>query len=522
MTIRQEIQKTELHRRGVRQHHARGLQRRTASSDQPLFQRPKSALVLSLLPLLLLGCTVGPDYVAPDFEAPEAFAEAPDSPVVDASAAASWWSQFEDPRLESLIADAIANNRDLAASLERVRQSRAQLRIAESAGLPQAGASASALRQRSSENSPQAQMFSALGVQPDPHHNLFSSGLDLSWEIDLFGNVSRAEEAALARYQASEYTHHGATLLVASEVADAYLAMRGLMAQRRVQEETVRTQRETLELVNQRYQAGIDSELAQLQAQAQFEGSQATLPRLEAGIRAQAYRLAILLGRTPDESKAWMEDSSSALDDIASPELPSLLPGAVLQQRPDVAVAERRLAASVAVEGVATAAFYPRIRFGAGGALISADEEEAWDLASRSWSFGPSLSLPLFQGGRLRAQLAAARDGSAAALAEWEQTVLRALGETETAYVNVREERATRIQLEAAVASNRAATERARALYQNGLTDFIAVLDAERRLSEVESALAQSRTQELRNTVTLYRALGGGWQSLRGELADLR
>lgn len=467
--------------------------------------------------LILSGCAMGPDYSQPQLAKPTALVSQPEAAsTVDIT---RWWEAFGDPTLNRLIDEAVAQNNDIRVALARVQQSRAAVRSSRSQRMPNVNAGGSATRQRVSENSPNSEPILAFGGEDALVQNLYTLSTDLSWELDLFGRTERLVEAAKANTEAAENARRGVVLTVLSEVADAYFGLRGFQQQIIVQETTIRLQEETLDFVKVRLETGLESELAVLQAQGQLEASRSVLPLLEAGARINTYRLATLLGRSPEEALR-IEAAAGELLETQAGLFPAAVPADILRRRPDVAAAERELAAATALEAAAVADFFPRLQLTGGIGLQSSETGSTLDGASRFWQFGPGLQLPIFQGGRLRAQLDSAEAATDLALAQYEQSVLRALEEAESAYTQAYQSHRSRELLEAAADATQRAAERARSLYEEGLANFLTVLDAEQRQAEVDLRLAERRTSAAQQLVQLYRALGGGWERFEARFAQ--
>jgi NodT family efflux transporter outer membrane factor (OMF) lipoprotein len=450
----------------------------------------------------LCGCAaVGPNYRPPAADVAPAFRALSAAPPAVASAA-PWWTGFHDPGLDAVVERALAQNLDLAAASARVTQARAAARGAGAALAPIGAIQADAGRERQSLVGTNAQ---AAAYQRDV--DLFEGGVGASWEIDLFGGLRRTAEAARADLGAAQAGLLGARLMVAAETADAYLQLRGYQARIALAERRIADDAKIVELVQLQFDAGHAPRLQLDQAQAVLAQAQAAAPLLRAGAEAQLNRLAVLTGRAPESERADLEAPRPV---PTPPALPSgVTPGDLLRARPDVAAAERRLAAANARIGAAVADYYPKVSVQGllelssltTGKLFSADALQGQGQVALRWR--------LFDFGRVDAEVAAAKGAQAEALATWRLSVLTACEDVENATA-LQTRRAEQL---AALRKASAALERARdaaqAGYERGAVSFLDVIDAERQLLETEDAAADAETQRARAAVALRRALGG-------------
>ncbi|MEM8962691.1 MAG: efflux transporter outer membrane subunit, partial [Acidobacteriota bacterium] len=426
--------------------------------------------VVVLVSLLsLLGCTVGPDYVRPvpdqlvtaaDY-ASTAYgneAESENETVVEVELGpppdAAWWQAVGDPTLVELIDEAVRHNLDLEAARARVRQARAARRAVAADKAPQIGGSASAERARAGVSTPEGAIASAGFAELT--QNRYDTFLSASWELDVFGGVQHATEAADARLDLAIEGVNGVVLGLIAEVARNYIDLRGNQRRLALAEENVALQTETARRVADLHRVGLGSKLDADRAQAQLAGTRARLAPLRASIRATTHRLAVLTGQPPH---ALLDRLSSTAPLAEPPDWVEVgVPTDLVRRRPDLRVAERRLAASTAEIGVATANLYPRFFLSGAGGLTTTEASDVLDVVNRTWRLGPSISWPIFQGGRLRAGVLAAEAERDAGWAEFRQAVLVAIEEVETALVGyVEEERRRRSLTEAAAASAEAA-----------------------------------------------------------------
>ena len=471
------------------------------------------SVAMGLAPFVLAGCAVGPDYrepdVAPDAEwVPQdtALAVTPGADIDD-----RWWRVFDDDALNGYIDLAVRENHDVRIAEARVRQARALRGIAGAALLPQVDASADAVRFRLSENSPQAGSQLAGGGLIDQVDNLYQAGFDASWEIDVFGGNRRAVQSARAGEEAANERRRDVLLSVLAEVARNYTEIRGNQRRLAVTERNVELQEQTTELVEKKFRVGLSRELDVVRARAQTEATRALIPSLRAEIRAGAYRMAVLTGQPPGELLRELVDTDVELeapDDVALG-----LRSEQLLRRPDVRAAERDLAQATADVGVAVADLYPRFFAVGSGGWESGQTDNLFGDGSKTWQIGPAIRWPVFQGGRIRANIRLQNAEADEAAARFEQTVLRALEDVEASLVRYGEERYTFESLQDATDASTRAVELASKLYEKGLSDFLTVLDAERRLVEIEDQKVQSETRVLVRLVALYKSLGGGWES---------
>lgn len=471
----------------------------------------RTALRAAAAAALLLGpaaCAVGPDYEPPRPELPESWGardEAPEGAAGRARAQAAdlaeWWTAFGDPALASLARRALEGSLDLRESAARVREARALRGVAQGGLLPEVSGRAGYERLRWSERG----LFPTDGEDFD----FYQTGFDASWEIDVFGGRRREREAADADLGAALEALRDVRVSLVAEVARNYVELRALQARLEVARRTLEAQRRTAELVRARVEAGRAAELDGVRARGQAEATEAILPELEAAARRAIHRLGVLLGREPGALVA--ELSAPAPVPAPPPEIPIGLPADLLRRRPDIRRAERELAAATARVGVATADLYPRFFLAGSFGVESLESSDLLTAAARAWSFGPSIRWPLFQGGRIRANVEAHDARREQAEIRFERAVLGALRDVEDALVTLGREQARRAALARAADSRRRAVELAGRQYAEGLADFLSVLDAERALYETEDLLVRSQEAAAAAAIALYKAVGGGW-----------
>jgi len=417
----------------------------------------------------------------------------------------AWWGVFGDGVLEGLIADALANNRDLVVAEARVAEAVARRRAAAGEWWPQLGATGFAGRSQPSERS-RSGVFTGAEATND-----FFGTLTARWEIDVFGRIRQGVRAAQAQAEAEEEHRRDVLVLLLAEVASTYLDLRGLQAEQAVILENIRSQDETAALTRVRRDAGVDNSLAVAQAEGQLAATKATLPPVVQRIREALHRLATLTGQPP---ATYLKSLSKVAPLPKGPgRVPAGLPSALLNRRPDVRRAERVVAASAAQVGQARAARLPTFSL---TAQTGQQSEEVGDLVERKanlWSFGATLSLPLFTGGTLKENVRAAEAALTQARAGYEQTMLLALEEVETALVRLAESQKTLVALREAEIQARTTLTLSTDLYKNGAGSFLNVLEAQRSklIAQGQSVVAETRVAL--SLVGIYKALGGGWDT---------
>lgn len=455
---------------------------------------PNIAALATLL--LVSACTVGPDYKAPQLDLPSSWQDEGSAPP-DPAALAAWWSQLDDPTLDALIATAERDNLDLKMALARLDAYRAALGIASGERLPQVGATASAGRQGTSENS-----FNQ-GVTT----NTFELGASLSWEVDLFGRLRRSVEAARADLEAnSEMVTDLKTSLYAN-VAASYFEIRTLQERLRVLEDNLNTQEEGLKLAEARLKHGLGSQLEVAQARSLLEANRAQRPALKAALAQVQGALTVLLGQTPQELQL---DDAGILPEVP-PRIALGVPADLLRQRADIRQAERMLAAQIARVGVAEAERYPNFSLTAVLGQQAFEAGDLFDSASTFWGLGASLTQSIFNGSRLRNRVRMEDARAREALHNYEQTVLRALEEVHTGARVYQQQQQQLVHLDKALDAARKSLDAARNLYKEGLVDFQNVLDAQRQQLAIEDQRVAVRGTHAVALTSLYRALGGGW-----------
>ncbi|MBL8761923.1 MAG: efflux transporter outer membrane subunit [Phycisphaerae bacterium] len=478
----------------------------------PWRSRRHAALALGLMSLLAsVGCKVTNDYAPPQTRPPESFRTlAVDSPVTSAlrnspAALDSWWKTFNDPLLDSLIERAVASNLDLKLAEARIREARAQRRFIKADESPRLDAAGAYTRSRNSENT-----VGSFGS--DESYDLFQAGFDASWELDIFGRVSRGVEAADADLAASVEARSAVLVSLLAEMALNYVEHRSLQISLDIAQKAVTAQESTLSLTESRFSAGLIGELDVARAKAQLETRRSQVPPIKIAMARSAHRLATLLGKPAGSLDEELKTATPL--PVIPPDIAVGVPADMLRRRPDVRRAERQLAAATARVGVATTDLYPRFSLNGTLGAQSSQFADLFDINSRYWSLGPSVTWPVFDAGRVRANIAVQDARVEQSLTQYEQVVLASYEESENAMVGFLREQARRASLAASVEANRRALALAEQLYSSGLADFLNVLDAQRSLFVAEEALTQSEQAVVSNLISIYKSLGGGWESL--------
>jgi multidrug efflux system outer membrane protein len=452
-------------------------------------------LVAGSVLMILAGCATRP-YHAPETK-PAALANAHAEDYVAQPYDPRWWRQFDDPVLDQLVTKAVGSNLDIQMAVARVRQARAVFDDVALDRFPVAGVGVSV--DRRSQALP--------GVSDEPvTTSTYRAGFDAFWEIDVFGRIRSATQAAAASAAGLSATLEDVRVSVAAEVARNYFELRGLQQQLAVAERSLANQRETLRLTTVRRDAGFGEELDVASAAARVAAIEASIPPLQSAAAARVHRLAVLEGLRPEEPGVDLAPRPYA--PIAKA-LPLGDPGQLLQRRADIRAAERRVAAASAREGIARADLFPRVTISGILGLLAGRGNLFGSADSRAWAVTPALSWIGTDLGSARARVRGAAAGTEEALAEYDQTVLRALEETENALVGYRSEQARLVKLADQARESTRAAGIARARYREGVADFLSLLDAERTQLQAEDAVAQAEAGVYTAVVAVYKAFGG-------------
>ena len=449
---------------------------------------------------LLTGCAVGPDYQAPTTPEPNAFSEGR-TMVAGGTDQQRFWQGFDDPLLARLIDDALAANLSLEGAVARYERAAALLYGAERDQWPSVTASASAAEQylANIEQSPP-------GVGPERVQR-YQAGVAASWELDLFGRLRRATEAQRAELEAAGADLGAVQVAIAGQLASSYFELRGLQEQYQVALQSVALQQQSLDIVEARVEAGRGTEFDQVRARAQLERTRAEVPTLQAGIRGAMHRISVLTGQPP---MALVETLSplGALPETL-PTIPVDSPGEVLRRRPDIAAAERRLAASTARIGVATADLFPRFTLSGLIGSVAGDTSDLFTGPAETRRVALGIDWTFLDHDRVKSRIEAAGADSRAALASYQQTVLEALEEAETRLVRYQRAQQREERLEQAMNNAEHAVELARARYEEGVIGYFEVLTAEQEFTATRDAAVRSRTAVTLAMVDVYRSLVG-------------
>jgi NodT family efflux transporter outer membrane factor (OMF) lipoprotein len=481
----------------------------------------------------LSGCTLGPNFTPPDWASPASWFAGPKETVKPARSVpvaepidAGWWTLFGDPVLTGLEQRVAGENLDVKTAAIRLAESRAELGVARASLFPTLGGNASYTRQQPSNNGLFAVVPSAAGATGASGasgastggvqggglqaFDLYQGGFDASWEVDLWGGVRRSVEAATATAESAKEAERSALLSSLAEVARDYIQLRGTQAQLAIARENVHTAQQSLNLTQQRAAGGVTTDLDVANASAQLRTTLAEIPRLEQQEAQGINALSLLLGQPPNALRADLATAKPVPP--VPPRVPVGLPSELARRRPDIRQAEAQLHAATADIGVAEANFYPSLSLTGSFGLQSLQFKNAFNLNSKQYAIGPGLTIPIFEGGQLRSTLELRKAQQQEAAVAFQKTVLQAWHDVDNALTAYQAEQTRRDQLVQAVAENRRALGLAQSRYQQGVADFLTVLDAERSLLQTQQQLAESTTTVSSNLVALYKALGGGWE----------
>jgi len=464
-------------------------------------------IIIPLLAILLQGCMVGPDYVKPETEMPDAWNNDLAKGLKNGQAdIQKWWEVFNNPALDALIQRATENNHDLQKAVAKIEESRALRALVAGQYLPDIDSTGSYSRARVSEN----------GLIPTANPdqtNLHSAGGSAAWEIDLFGRINRSVESADATYQATIEDYRDVLVSLYAEVATNYIDLRSIQARLHYAQQNVALQKKTVKLTKDRLEAELVPQLDVTQAQLNLANTESTIPTLIILENKALNRLATLVGVHPGTLDKELSKTSEIPK--APRELIIGIPAELLRQRPDIRKAERQLAAQTAQIGVATAALYPSFSLSGTFVLEATELSDLSSWGSRKYGFGPSFSWNIFDGNRVQSNIKVQEAKTQQLLAAYKQAVLKGLEEVENAMISyVRElDRKEALQRAATAADKSAQLVEIR--YVNNLSDFQNVLDMQRSLSTQQDKLADSQGAVVKNLISLYKALGGGLERQR-------
>jgi multidrug efflux system outer membrane protein len=476
----------------------------------------------------LAGCTMGPDFTRPETRPPGAWpaivavpADVPSKPVARAYDGRRWWSVFHDPVLDGLVEEALRQNLDLQTAALRIEEARAQRGSAAAAGRPAVSGMGLGGRQHASENGftstlaggaaqPGSSPGAAPAPGPSPDSDLFQVGFDATWELDLWGKARRGVEAADANIVSAEQARGNAMISLTAEVARTYLSLRGAQRRRAIALADVEDQRALLRLAGSRARNGFAAQADAVQQQAQLSNAEAQLAPIDQDVAQAMNRLALLLGLPPGALTERMGPAPQA-GVALPPEVPVGLPGDLLRRRPDILKSEADLHAATAKVGQAQAQLFPSITLGGVAGLQSVHADSLADWASRFWIGGAQVSIPIFEGGKLKAQIRTADVQMKEAALAWRGTVLSAYHDADNALVAYADEQRHASALARALADARRSDALMRSRYRSGFVSMIDVLQAQRSTHQAEQQSLQSNVTASTDLVALYKALGGDW-----------
>jgi outer membrane protein, multidrug efflux system len=451
--------------------------------------------------IVAAGCAVGPNYHRPTVQTPASFRDAKGDQPVDAQTASyadlPWWQVFQDPQLQELMRTALKQNYDLRIATERINSARAELAVTRSSLFPQVSGNGDFTGGK--EHTFQT------------NYNFLTLTADATFQLDLFGKLRRETEAARAQLLATEDAKQTVTLTLVSDLASDYFSLLQLDLALKITHDTVATQQDSVKLTNLRLTHGVATKLDVLQAQQTLDTANAQIPDLERQIAQEEDAISILLGDYPHGIVRGL----SLVDQNLPPEIPPGLPSSLIERRPDIREAEQNLVAANAEIGVAKAQFFPQISLtGSGGGSFGRSSAFSSLMSSQIgiWSYGASVSQPIFTGGALTGNLRLAKSQDRQALLSYQQTIQRAFGDVSDALIGYQKLHEVRLRDQDTVADLQESVRLSNLRYSGGTTTYLEVLDGQRALFSAELELAQARGAEYQALVQLYRALGGGWQ----------
>lgn len=472
--------------------------------------RATSAAGLALLCAILAACAAGPDYHEPEMATPDQFVAVEGAQFSSADLEQEFWKSFHDDTLNGLIEDALTANHDIRIAFSRLREARAIRGEARLDVAPTVTASGSHVESRSSER-----QLPFPNVDRDQDY--YEASFDAFWELDFFGRVRRNLEAQSAQVQAAEAGFYNTQVSVTAETARNYFELRGFQHRLEVAQRNAQNQEESVHITAARLDAGRGTQLDVSRAKAQLSATLATIPDLEAAVNRSILRLGVLTGRSPDALLAQLSVPK------AQPALPETFaigtPEALLRRRPDIRIAERDLAAATARIGIAVGDLFPRISFVGRWGFDAISSGDLGDTGSETYAFGPSIQWAAFDLGRVHQRIRQREAATDGALARYQQTVLRALEETDASLTDYAKARIKQQHLQASANSSTEAATLARARFESGVADFLTVLDAERTMLAAEDQLARSETQTATALLAMYKSLGGGFRPLDARAA---
>jgi multidrug efflux system outer membrane protein len=462
---------------------------------------------LILMMLLLAGCTLGQDYVRPDVESPAAWRV--DYEAASETANTRWWTLFEDPVLNTLIDTALRENKDIRIAAARVEEFAARVDIFRSGFYPQLGYDGVGTRNRVSREA-----YGGDGIDAR-RYNDYSATANLSWELDVWGRIRRATEAARADLLAQEENRRAVILSLVSAVATSYVTLRQLDRQLEVAQETLETRSESLDPFELKFRGGVVSELEVAQVQTEYEQAASAIPPLERDIALTENALSILLGHNPEAMPR-----GRTIDELTLPDVPAGVPSQLLERRPDVRSAEQNLIAADARIDVARAQYFPTISLTGLFGYASDALSDLLQNSANTWSLGGTALGPIFTGGRIRSQVRASEAVQRQALVGYLQTIQTAFREVDDALISIQKSREQLVAEGRRVKALDDYARLARLRYDEGYASYIEVLDAQRFLFEAELQYVDVQGDVYASLVGAYKAMGGGWVTEAQRNAD--
>jgi multidrug efflux system outer membrane protein len=475
----------------------------------------------ALLIACLSACKVGPNFVPPNEPMPETYAESAPPANAEVLPDEAWWGQFHDAQLDQLEIQAASGNVSLKVAYLRILEARIQVQAARAQGLPNLNGTASYTREQLGLAGIVKSQGLAAGSTPPAVQDLISSlekpinlyqlGFDASWELDLFGKVRRSVEAADAQSKQAVESKNDLLVSLEAEIAQNYFQLRSGQVLRQMTITLIADQREVVELTTSRQLHGLGSEADVQTARAQLASLESQLPQYEQSIASSRHALAVLCGQTPEAFDAVLGTASEL------PALPQMvpvgIPSTLARRRPDIRSSEQALHAATAQVGVSVASLFPQVSLTGSIGLRNTDTRYLFDWASKFYSAGPSISVPIFNGGALLASVRLSRAEAAAAALTYRSTVLNALQEVEDGLVNLREDAARSASLDTTVAADQRALDIDLDAYRHGLVTYVTVLTVQLQTVQARQQLAQALLTQIIDLIKLYKALGGGWQA---------
>ena len=478
----------------------------------------------ALLLACLSACKVGPNFVRPDEPVPKAYSES--APPANAAVPpdTAWWGQFHDEQLDRLEDQAASSNLGLKVAYLRILEARIQVQAARAEGLPSFNANASYTREQLGLAGIVKSKGQALSSAPPELQNLISSleqpinlyqlGFDASWELDLFGKVRRSVEAADAQSRQAVESKNDLLVSLQAEIAQTYFQLRAAQVLRQMTATLIADQREVVELTSSRQLHGLGSEADVQSARAQLASLESQLPQYEQTIASSNHALAVLSGQTPETFDA----ATGTAGELPAPPamVPVGIPSTLARRRPDIRSAEEALHAATAQVGVSVASLFPQLSLTGSIGLRNTDTRYLFDWASKFYSAGPSISVPIFHGGALIASVRLSRTEAAAAALSYRSTVLNALQEVEDGLSSLREDAQRRASLETTVSADQRALDINLDAYRHGLATYVTVLTLQLQTVQARQQLAQASLTQIIDLIKLFKALGGGWEESSG------